>query len=133
MSQKSIETPNPNDVLEKEGLFEYHRYLVEGMRINSDGKIISFDILDNEHNRNALKDNVPVSMDLMDFNKENHNKVKYNTPLPPIVSIERGPIPEGMKYDPDDDGEVEWDPVRQEWRSLKEILKEERESDKDDI
>ncbi len=55
MSQKSTETPNPNDVLEKEGLFEYHKYLVEGMRINGDGKIISFDILDNEHNRNVLK------------------------------------------------------------------------------
>ena len=133
MSQKSTETPNPNDVLEKEGLFEYHKYLVEGMRINGDGKIISFNIPDNEHNRNALKDIKPVSRDLMDFDKENHNKVKYNTPLPPIVSIERDPIPEGMKYDPDDDGEVEWDPVQQKWRSLQEILKKERENEKDDI
>lgn len=45
MNQKSTETPNPNDVLEKEGLFEYHRYLVEGMRTNGDGKIISFDLI----------------------------------------------------------------------------------------
>lgn len=111
MNQKSTETPNPNDVLEKEGLFEYHRYLVEGMRTNGDGKIVSFDILDNENNRNALK---------------------YIGPLPPLASTERAPIPEGMKYDPDDDGEVEWDPVQQKWRSLQEILKEERENDKDD-
>ena len=46
MNQESTETTNPNDILEKEGLFEYHRYLVEGMRTNGDGKIISFDILD---------------------------------------------------------------------------------------
>ena len=97
MNQKSTETPNPNDVLEKEGLFEYHKYLVEGMRINGDGKIISFNILDNEHNRNALKDAVPVSMDLMDFDKENHNKVKYT------LTTEQ------------------------------EILKEEKEDDKDDV
>ena len=88
---------------------------------------------DNEHNRNVLKDIEPVSMDLMDFDKENHNKVKYNTPLPPLVSTERRTpepeLPDGLKYYPDDDGEVEWDPVRQEWRSLQEILKEERDDD----
>lgn len=51
MNQKSIETPNPNDVLEKEGLFEYHRYLVEGMRTNGDGKVISFDLIKKEDDK----------------------------------------------------------------------------------
>lgn len=55
MNQKSTETPNPNDVLEKEGLFKDHEYLIEGMRITGDGRILGFDILDNEHNRNVLK------------------------------------------------------------------------------
>ena len=61
MSQESTGTPNPNDILEKEGLFEYHRYLVEGMRTNGDGKVISFDILDNEHNRNALEEDCQMT------------------------------------------------------------------------
>ena len=59
MSQKLTEIPNQKpeweDVLEKEGLFKYHEYLVEGMRITGDGRILGFDILDNEHNRNVLK------------------------------------------------------------------------------
>ncbi len=42
-------------------------------------------------------------------------------------------LPNGLKYCPDDDGEVEWDPARQEWRSLQEILKEERKNDADDV
>lgn len=84
MNQKSTEIPNQKpeleDDLEKEGL-----YLIEGMRITGDGRILGFDILDNEHNRNVLKDTKPVSMDSMNFDKENHNKVKYTIPLPPGI------------------------------------------------
>lgn len=53
MNQKSTETPNPNDVLEKEGLFEYHRYLV-GMKTNGDGKVISFDLIKKEDDKDDV-------------------------------------------------------------------------------
>jgi hypothetical protein len=60
MSQKSTETPNQKPdwlkVLEEQGLFKYHEFVVQGMRITEDGRILGCSILDTPENRKVLEE-----------------------------------------------------------------------------